>query len=148
MKRLIVLALACALAPLASATLYKYVDKDGKTVYSDTPPPSADAKPIHVTPSAGNGGPASKPANVLEKELEKGRALAKAREKKTEAAEQKAKLAEQRCEQARAIYRTYEDGGKLLKYNDKGEREFLSDEEIEAKRVSTKKEMDEACAGS
>jgi hypothetical protein len=148
MKRLIVLALACAIAPLASATMYKYVDKDGKTVYSDTPPPGADAKPVRVTPSAGNGGPASKPATVLEKELEKGRALTKERKEKADADAHNAKLAEQRCQQARENYRTYEEGGRLFKYNDKGEREFLGDEEIEAKRISSKKEMDEACGGS
>jgi hypothetical protein len=147
MKRLIVLALACAVAPLASATLYKYVDKDGKTVYSDTPPAGVDVKPLHVAPATGSG-PAKAPPSALEKDLEKGRALAKEREKKTDAAEHNAKLAEQKCEQARASYRTYQDGGRLFKYNDKGEREFLSDDEIEAKRVSSKKEMDEACAGS
>ena len=32
MKRLALLALACAVVPLASAELYKYVDKNGKTV--------------------------------------------------------------------------------------------------------------------
>lgn len=146
MKRLIVLAFACAVVPLAGATLYKYVDKDGKTVYSDTPPAGVEVKPLHVSPSSGSA-PAKAPS-ALEKDLEKGRALAKERAKKSEAAESNAKLAEQKCEQARASYRGYQDGGRLFKYNDKGEREFLSDEEIEAKRVSSKKEMDDACAGS
>jgi glutaredoxin len=37
----------CLCLPLAHAELYKWVDKDGKTIYSDTPPPSdiKDAKP-------------------------------------------------------------------------------------------------------
>ena len=148
MKRLIALALACAVVPLASAELYKYIDKNGKTVYSDTPPPGADAKPLHVSPGAGGGSGAPKPAVTLDKELEKGRALAKDREKKTEIEEKNAKIAEQKCDQARQNLRTYTDGGRLFKYNDKGEREFLGDEEIEAKRISSKKEMDEACAGS
>ena len=145
MKRLIVLALACAVAPLASATLYKYVDKDGKTVYSDTPPPGADAKPLHVIPSSGGGGPATKPAATLDKELEKGRALAKDREKKQEIEEKNQKIAEQRCEQARDNLRTYTDGGRLFKYDAKGEREFLTDEEIEAARVKAQKDVDESC---
>ncbi|HXS52254.1 MAG TPA: DUF4124 domain-containing protein [Usitatibacter sp.] len=147
MKRLIALALACAVVPLASAELYKYVDKDGKTVYSDTPPPGADAKPVHVVPSSGGGGGATapKPAATLDKELEKGRALAKDREKKAEIEEKNAKIAEQKCEQARQNLRTYTDGGRLFKYDAKGEREFLSDEEIEAARVAAQKDVDESC---
>lgn len=145
MKRLIVLALACAVAPLASAELYKYVDKDGKTVYSDTPPPGADAKPLHVMPSAGPSAPATKPAITLDKELEKGRALAKEREKKQEVEEKNAKLAEQRCEQARDNLRTYTDGGRLFRYDKQGEREYMTDEEIEAARVKAQKDVDESC---
>jgi hypothetical protein len=145
MKRLIVLALACAVVPLASAEMYKYIDKNGKTVYSDTPPADADAKPVHVTPSTGT---AVRQGPSLEKDLEKGRALAKERSKKEETAEQNAKLAQQRCEQAKEAYHAYEDGGRLFKYNDKGEREFLSDEEIDAKRVSSRRDMEEACGKS
>ncbi|MBL8520963.1 MAG: glutaredoxin family protein [Betaproteobacteria bacterium] len=33
------MALCILAAPLAQAELYKWVDKDGKTIYSDTPPP-------------------------------------------------------------------------------------------------------------
>ncbi|HUI99505.1 MAG TPA: DUF4124 domain-containing protein [Usitatibacter sp.] len=147
MKRLIVLALACAVVPLASAELYKYVDKDGKTVYSDTPPAGADATPLHVIPSTGPGGavPAPKPAVTLDKELEKGRALEKEREKKQEIEDKNAKIAAQRCEQAKDNLRTYTDGGRLFKYDSKGEREFLTDEQIEAARVKAQKDVDESC---
>ena len=31
MKRLLIIVIACLVAPIASAQLYKYVDKDGKT---------------------------------------------------------------------------------------------------------------------
>lgn len=145
MKRLILLVLACAVVPLATAEMYKYVDKNGKTVYSDTPPADADAKPVHVAPSTGT---VVRQGPSMEKDLEKARALAKERSKKEEAAEQNAKLAQQRCEQAKEAYHAYQDGGRLFKYNDKGEREFLSDEEIEAKRASSKQEMEEACSKS
>ena len=145
MKRLIVLALACAVVPLASAELYKYVDKNGKTVYSDTPPPGVDAKPLHVSPSSGGGGGAPKPAVTLDKELEKGRELAKDREKKADVEEKNAKIAEQRCQQARENLQAYTDGGRLFKYDAKGERQFLTDEEIEAARVAAQKDVDESC---
>ena len=39
MKTIVLLTCALAVATLASAQLYKYVDKNGKTVYTDQPPP-------------------------------------------------------------------------------------------------------------
>lgn len=145
MKRLAVLALACALAPLASAELYKYVDKDGKTVYSDQPPVNTDSKQLHVAPSAGAG-----PKSYVErdKELDKQRKEAADKEKKSEQSAAQAKAAEERCTQAQANYKSYEEGGRLLKYNEKGEREYMTDEEIESARAKSKQQMDEACKKS
>ena len=142
MKRLAILALACAVVPLASAELYKYVDKDGKTVYSDQPPINADSKQLHVAPG---GGTSAKSYVARDKELEKERTKAKDKEKKAEDAATNEKLAEQRCEQAKSNYQTYAEGGRLFKTNKEGEREFLSDEEIEQQRTKSKQEMDEAC---
>jgi len=146
MKSIIVLAAALAVAPLASAGLYKYVDKDGKTVYSDQPPPDAAATQLHVAPQA--SGPAPKSYVEQDKDLNKARAEERDREKKKEIAEQNAKLEQERCDQARQNYHTFTDGGRLFKYNEKGEREFLSDEQIEAQRAKSKQEMDEACKSS
>jgi len=142
MNRLAVLVLACALAPLASAELYKYVDKDGKTVYTDQPPPTSDSKQLHVAPSGGAGG---KSYVERDKELDKQRKAAADKEKKSEQTAAQAKAAEERCTQAQANYKSYEEGGRLLKYNEKGEREYMTDEEIEAARVKSKQQMDEAC---
>lgn len=143
MKRILVLAVLCAVAPLAGAELYKYVDKNGKTVYSDQPPANVDSKELHVAP-----GPAPSGKSYLDrdKELEKGRQEAREKDKKADKKAEEAKVAAERCNIARTNYRTYADGGRIAKYNDKGEREFLSDDEIEAGRAKSKREMDEACA--
>ena len=146
MKRILVLALACAFAPLAVADLYKYVDKDGKTVYSDQPPANVESQHLHV--NTGVSSAPAKSATARDKDLEKGREEVRDKAKKAETEANNAKVAEQRCAQAQADYRTYQDGGKLFKYTKDGEREFLSDEEIEAKRKSSKTEMDEACKKS
>ncbi|HXZ49872.1 MAG TPA: DUF4124 domain-containing protein [Usitatibacter sp.] len=145
MKRIIVLALACAVAPLAGAQLYKYVDKDGRTVYSDQPPPAGESKQLHVNTGTGTAGPSYV---ARDKALDKTRQAEKDKEKKKEIGEENAKLAQQRCAQATESYHTYQEGGRLFRTNEKGEREFLSDEEIEAARVKSKQEMDEACKSS
>ncbi|HXF77832.1 MAG TPA: DUF4124 domain-containing protein [Usitatibacter sp.] len=143
MKRIIVLAIALCLAPLASAQLYKYVDKDGKTVYTDQPPPDAEAKRVGNTSSV----PAAAGKSYVErdKELQKGRDKAKEEAKK---ADEKSRVAADRddaCRQATAQARMYDEGGRFMKTNEQGEKVYLSDDEIEAAKQKSHREADEAC---
>jgi hypothetical protein len=145
MKRILALATIAAFAPLAAAQLYKHVDKNGRTVYSDQPPADVESKRIHVpsappTPTAGN-----KSYVERDKELEKARKAAREKQGKSEEAAQKAAQAEQRCAQAKLAYQTYADGGRIYKYNEKGERTYLDDAELETERNRTRREMEEAC---
>ena len=71
MKRLIAIACAFAFIPLAWGQFYKWVDKDGKVHYSDTPPSTQDAKQLNV--QTGGGSPPPPPAAQKDKEAEKGR---------------------------------------------------------------------------
>jgi hypothetical protein len=155
MKSVIILALAMALAPTAGAQLYKYVDKDGKTVYSDQPPAGIDSKQIN---SAGrNSAPAPAPAgaaptnappkNAVErdKELDKGRKENAEKAKKAGDEAEKQAQNDQRCTAARSNSQLYEAGGRIQKTNDKGERELMTDSEIEAARERSRREMEEAC---
>jgi hypothetical protein len=141
MKRIVVAALALAVVPLASAELYKYVDKNGKTVYTDQPPVGVDAQRMSGPP----------PATAAKSYVEKDKELQKARDeekKKAEKAGQQEKVAQakqERCEQAKKNLEIYVQGGRIMRMNDKGEREFLNDDEIEAQRVKAQKLVDEAC---
>jgi hypothetical protein len=139
---LIVLAAVLALAPVAQAQLYKYVDKNGKTVYSDQPPPDVESKQMRV-PNTRSSAPA-KSAVERDKELDKSRKEGSEKQKKADEAADKAAQAARRCEQARIAHQTYVDGGRISKY-EKGERVLMSDEEIEAARERSRQEMEEAC---
>lgn len=146
MKRALILAVAVAFATAAEAQLYKYTDpKTGKTVYSDQPPPGVDSKSINVR---GATVPATKSAVEQDKALDKGRKKVAEDAKKAGEADQRAAQAEQRCQAARTNFQIYADGGRIQKLNAQGEREMLNDEEIEAKRESSRREMDEACKKS
>lgn len=144
MKRLILLVLACAIAPLATAQLYKYVDKDGKTVYTDQPPPDADAKSMKGVASS----PPAKSYVEKDKELQKGRDKVSEDAKKADEKARQLAEREAQCRAATENAKMYEEGGRLMKPNDKGEREYLTDEEIEAARTKSRKEMEEACKKS
>lgn len=149
MKRLIILAFAAALAPAALAQLYKSVDKDGKTVYSDTPPANTDSKQINVPVSRPTDAPspAAAPKSAVErdKDLEKGRKAAAEKQKKADEAAGRVAQNELRCTQLKGNFEMYAQGGKIQKTNDKGEREIMSDAEIESARERTRREMEEAC---
>ena len=143
MKRILMLAMALALATAAQAQLYKYTDpKTGKTVYSDTPPPDQDSKALRISPQ---GGPATKSAVEQDKALDKGRKKVADDAKKSDEAEKRAAAAAEHCKAAKQNYQIYADGGRISKMNDKGERELLTDEEIESKRASSRRQMEEAC---
>jgi hypothetical protein len=142
MKRIIVIALACALAPLATAQVYKSIGPDGKPVYSDQPPADAPAKQINVSPAAA---PAQKSAVERDKDMEKVRAEGREKAKKAELTAKNKQIDETRCAQARGEYQTYTEGGRLGKTNEKGERVLMNDAEIEAERVRARTVMEEAC---
>jgi hypothetical protein len=147
MKRTIwLLATALAVAPLAQAELYKYVDKNGKTVYSDQPPTDSDGRQVKTL----GVGSAGAPKTAVEKDKDQDKVRKEAREKQ-EKADKTAKSAEEQqkaCTQAQANHRAYAEGGRLYKYDDKGERVFMSDAEIDAEKERSRVAMDEACKKS
>ena len=146
MKSLIVLAIALALAPAAGAQLYKYTDKNGKTVYSDQPPADVDSKQVNV-PAGRASAPAAAPKSAVErdKDLDKGRKEAREKADKQAKAGEKDREAEQRCTAARERVAFLAEGGRIYKTDVKGERVFMDDAEIESSREKARRDMDEAC---
>jgi hypothetical protein len=142
MKRLIVLAIALCLAPAAFAQLYKYVDKDGKTVYSDQPPPNADSKQLNV--QTGTSSPTAAPKSALDRDKDAQKARDDTAKKTADASKAQAQK-DQACQAAKDNYAVYAAGGRMQRTNANGEREFLSDDEIDAGREKAQKQMDEAC---
>ena len=144
MKRILILAVALALgASAALAQLYKYTDpKTGKTVYTDQPPVGQDTKTVNIK---GGTGPSTQSAIAQDKAAEKGRKKVADDAKKAGETAERAAKAEAHCNAAKQNFQIYADGGRIQKLNAQGERELMTDEEIEAKRVSSRREMEEAC---
>jgi hypothetical protein len=145
MKRTLIIALACALAPLASAQLYKYVDKDGKTVYSDQPPANVETKQVHVAPSAPPPAAAQKSSVARDKDAEKVREATREKAKKVEQMAKADEATQARCAQGRRDLQLFTEGGRIGRLNEKGERVFFSDAEIETERARAQRTVDEAC---
>jgi molecular chaperone GrpE (heat shock protein) len=147
MKRLMILVVVLALAPLASAQLYKHVDKSGRTVYSDQPPAGANAKQLNIPRGVTDVPSGAKSYVAQDQENQKKRKEAEAKAAKAGDPAKKAQEAEQRCAQARSAHQYFVDGGRIFKNDEKGERVFMSDAEIDSERERTRREMEAACQG-
>jgi hypothetical protein len=137
-------ALLGSLLAMPAQAQWKWRDKAGQTQYSDLAPPPGTPEadilqrptvtqvraPVAAAPaaSAASGADALKPKTV-EPELE-----AKRRKAEQEKAD-KAKVEDDRrvaaqadnCARARSYLRTLQDGVRITRANDKGEREYLDD---------------------
>jgi hypothetical protein len=148
----LVAALTAALLSLPADAQWKWKDKSGRVQYSDLPPPAgtADADILGkpgaqrtVTAQAAASGAASAPAlaaagassplapRTVDPELEARRKRAEAEQAaKVKAEEDRVAAARaDNCGRAKAQLATLESGIRLVRSNEKGEREFVDDKQ-------------------
>ncbi len=157
MRSLLAALLAGALlaAPSAFAQQYKWVEKDGKVRYGDTPPPGVKATPLKGAGPA--PAPAAAPAaadKAAAKAAPKGPMTAAEQEqafrkrqidadKAAEKAAQEGKLAAQKadqCQRAQANLRLYESGERIRRTTASGEITYLEDAD-RAQEISKTRQM-------
>ena len=150
---IIALALACG---AAQAQGYRWVDKDGKTRYGDTPPPGVKATPMNPpasgpapapSPAAGSkdakkvpAGPADQEQAFRERQLKAKEAADKATKDQADAATRK-----ENCARAQSGLRNLMSGQRIASTNAAGERMFLDDSERPAKITEAEKVVAEWC---
>ncbi len=145
MPRLSVIAVSILLGAtlsLPAAAQWKWRDKGGQIKYSDLPPPPGVAEQDilqrpHSTqrrlapsaPASAASGLALTPAKAVEPELEaKRRKAEQDQAAKTKAEEEKIAAARaENCMRAKGHLRSLEDGLRIARTNEKGEREILDD---------------------
>ncbi len=143
----------------AGAEIYKWTDKDGKVHYSDQPPPELAVKkmPQHKPPTPPPSVPAAAashpeaakkgPPTAADKELEyrKRKVAAEEAEKKEQLAQEDAKRKQAHCGALKGDYKSLSDGGRITRYDEKGEKVFLDDKGIETELARVKRELEENC---
>ncbi len=146
--------------PALSFAQWQWLDKDGRKVFSDQPPPAdvpankvlrrpAGKGSVAMTPepaaaaSATTGQPAKPAASMpklsgKDKELEEKKRLADAAaaEKKKSEADETAKVRAENCERAKLSKSTLDSGVRIAQTNAKGDREVMDDA---ARAVETKR---------
>lgn len=153
--------LSCALPAVAAE--WKWRDAAGRIVYSDRPPPASVpdrailkspkgliAQPVPPSPTGPSlvpgavalppAGPAASGPRTVEPELEAKRrqeADAKAGQQKAEEAKAAAARADN-CSRARGALKQLDDGMRIARTNEKGEREILDDKARAAEAARTR----------
>ncbi len=141
------LALGLALAtPLQAGEIYKWVDEEGVTHYSQEPPPSGDATRVGVD---------APPDEELERERREmeatGERLKAQREERREAEQQGRKNAEereqseQRCADLRSSLKKLTENRRLLVPDGEGGVRRMPEEERQERVAERRRQIDEHC---
>jgi len=141
----------------ATAQMYKWIDKDGKVRYGDTPPAGTKTSSISA-PAPAPAPPASKgakdakdakkgPLTPAEKEQEYRKRQAdnaKAAEKAEAEALQKTNRNKD-CERAREHLRTLQSGQRISRSDANGERVYLDDAQIAQEIGQAQQSLQQLC---
>lgn len=145
-----------------AAEVYKWKDADGKIRYSDTPPAGKTpydllsgkkAAAVRAQEAAEGASAPVAPAKVVksaaDKEIDarKRKAEADNTQKKSQEKLDQQKLREQNCANAKSNLQKYKVGGRIVKTDEKGERQFLDDNEIAAELEKANQDVEQWCGG-
>ena len=140
--------LSCAIAQ--AGDVYKYVDEQGRTMYTDKPipgairvstgsqrPPEAAARAYATQQASQNSQLATSNQRIAEQSNDSRIASSVAKDLEASRAD--------RCKKARAAYDTSINSHRLYREQPGGQRVFLSDAEMAAARVEARKAVDAIC---
>src|SRR3990172_472940 len=160
MLRLLVLSALSVYTAAAQAQVYKCIDASGKTTYLQSFCPSGAKSaaisrivpPAPPPPAAGEGGAeeegkAGKDGKVAKASGPKSAAEVE-QEKLQEKEAQKlanAKIREENCRSSRLQLMNLESGARQLRLDDKGERSYLNDTQIEQEKANARKAVELWC---
>ncbi|HET7765551.1 MAG TPA: DUF4124 domain-containing protein [Burkholderiales bacterium] len=157
MIRFALLAFALLAAAAAQAQVYKCLDANGRTVYRQDPCPASMkretmSKPVIAPDAAPSAGAADKAAKGGPKTpAEQEQAFRKRQQDATKAAkdaEQKtaqAQAKEANCTAAKQRLAQFEIGGRIAQIDDKGERYYMDDAQIESGKARAQADIARFC---
>ena len=146
----IAVAILLATATVA-AQVYKWVDKDGKVQYSDTPPPTSatktEARKVDTSPAAASTSPPVKSLQDRAKDYDKRKTDAAEKTKKAETDQKNADASAANCSNARGALKDLETGRPITRTSETGAREYLDDEARQAEMTRARKTIADFCKG-
>ncbi len=157
MRKILVFLAIIGFAAAAHAQLYKWVDKDGKTRYGDTPP--AGVKATKMGAPASGSGPAAASPGAASKDAKKGpltpaEQAQEYRKRQEEEKKASAKADSERqaqaaktedCARAREYLRTLESGQRIARTSAAGERYFMDDDQRAQELAKAQQTIQKTC---
>lgn len=137
----------------AAAQVYKWVDANGVTNYGPSPPPGAKATPLQAPPEPSADAAAQAAAEAKRLKADADRSAAERASENTRrqadelAAKRNAAQRLQACARAREKLDTLTGGGPVFRYDSRGERVYLPDENRDAVIEQLRGEVRTLCAG-
>jgi hypothetical protein len=137
----------------AAAAQYKWVDKNGKLQYGDTPPPGVSASALRPPSAVSQPEAPAKtddarkgPLTTAEKDAEfrKRQQEAEKDRQKQAQAQQQAEDKRENCSRAQEALRTLESG-RVTRTDAKGERHFLDDAQLSQEKVKARQAAQQWC---
>jgi Domain of unknown function (DUF4124) len=153
MKRWLFL-LAIWVAAAANATVYKWVDPQGKVQYGDRPPDGVHADVVAFLGHRSDRTASSPAPSTARQAAPRATPNAPSSAANENIANSQAKSAvdkdveetrAKQCADAKDRYQKYIASRRLYKEGKNGEREYLSSEQIDAERLNAKRDMDSVC---
>lgn len=134
------------MAVCASAQVYEWRDEQGRLIYGDMPPVGVDARLVRSATPAATPAPQASPT-AAERELQRREEQADRAEAVTQeaAARERAAELERSCGQARGQLVALESGQRVARFNEQGEREFLTEEQRSEEIERTQRFITENC---
>lgn len=127
-----------------SAQVYQWKDSSGRTVISDSPPPSSakGSRTISTAPAAG-----SAPKAAAEKDMDFRKRQQEAKQKSEDEAKEQTAAAgrKENCEQARVELSALESGERLMIRDEKGNKRFMEDAQRQQEMERTRRIIAESC---
>jgi hypothetical protein len=149
-KSWLLMALLAALPLATHAEIYKWKDKDGIVRYSDVPPASniphetLNSKKVTPPPTTEVAPAPAAPANP-DAEAAKRQQQAEQDKVQQQAKDAEQQARQQKCATARTELQKFKVGGRIVRMNEQGEREFLSDADITQGLEQAQKDVAEFC---
>lgn len=142
--------LASLQASTVSAQVYQWKDSTGRTVISDTPPPTTkNSRAVSAAPAAVNTTSAtdSAPKTTAEKDMEFRKRQKEAREKAEKEAQEQKIAAEKKdyCQRARQYLGTLESGELIATRDENGQRQVMDSTQRQRELDRARQEIAEHC---
>lgn len=127
----------------AAAQAYKWVDENGRTHFSDTPPPDRKADKLAIKPpSAPDPGVAG--SRDWQTQLQESNVRRAQQQRQQEVEDRQRKAMEHNCSMARGDLNALQRG-RVFRYDDNGEKQYLGDSDRPAAVAAAQKRVERYC---